>query len=87
MKYCLMGAKNSYTDWHIDLGGSSVWYHIVRGGKLFILVRPTDKNLKKYLSWENLNFGEETRFKKMRCSFIQYCDEINDPIIPEDLYK
>lgn len=23
--YCLMSAANSYTDFHIDLGGSSVW--------------------------------------------------------------
>jgi hypothetical protein len=29
-KYCLMGVKDSYTDFHIDFGGSSVWYHILR---------------------------------------------------------
>ncbi|MGH0173305.1 UNVERIFIED_CONTAM: hypothetical protein FKN15_065093 [Acipenser sinensis] len=34
-KYCLMGVKDSYTDFHIDFGGTSVWYHVlrVRGGE------------------------------------------------------
>lgn len=36
-KYCLIGAGNSYTDFHVDFGGSSVWYHIVKvGGKLLM---------------------------------------------------
>jgi len=29
-KYCLIGAQDSYTDFHIDFGGSSVWYHILK---------------------------------------------------------
>lgn len=29
-KYCLMSVKDSYTDFHIDFGGTSVWYHIIR---------------------------------------------------------
>ncbi|KAG5845884.1 hypothetical protein ANANG_G00143920 [Anguilla anguilla] len=33
-KYCLMGVKDSYTDFHIDFGGTSVWYHV-------LWVRPT----------------------------------------------
>uniref|UniRef100_A0A915I5Q2 Zinc finger PHD-type domain-containing protein n=1 Tax=Romanomermis culicivorax TaxID=13658 RepID=A0A915I5Q2_ROMCU len=28
-KFCLISMKDSYTDFHIDFGGSSVWYHIV----------------------------------------------------------
>lgn len=29
-KYCLMSPQSSYTDFHIDFGGSSVWYSVVR---------------------------------------------------------
>lgn len=29
-KYCLMSVANSWTDWHIDFAGSSVYYHILR---------------------------------------------------------
>ena len=29
-KYCLMGVQDSYTDFHIDFGGSSVWYHVLK---------------------------------------------------------
>lgn len=28
-KYCLISAKDSYTDFHIDFGGTSVWYHVM----------------------------------------------------------
>jgi len=29
-RYCLMSAAGSYTDFHVDFGGSSVWYHVLR---------------------------------------------------------
>ncbi len=25
-----MGVKDSYTDFHVDFGGTSVWYHILK---------------------------------------------------------
>ena len=25
-----MGVKNSYTDFHVDFGGTSVWYHVLK---------------------------------------------------------
>ena len=46
--YCLMGTKGSFTQWHVDMGGTSVWYHIHRGTKIFLLVPPTTKNLQLY---------------------------------------
>jgi len=33
-KYCLMSVKGCYTDFHIDFGGTSVWYHILKGAKV-----------------------------------------------------
>ncbi|XP_016119760.1 lysine-specific demethylase 2A-like, partial [Sinocyclocheilus grahami] len=33
-KYCLMSVQGCYTDFHIDFGGTSVWYHILRGCKV-----------------------------------------------------
>lgn len=35
----------------IDFGGTSVWYHILRGAKTFWLVRPTKENLAKFERW------------------------------------
>ena len=32
--YCLMSVKDCYTDFHIDFGGSSVYYHILSGSKV-----------------------------------------------------
>ncbi|KAI8100122.1 uncharacterized protein BX664DRAFT_290676 [Halteromyces radiatus] len=51
--YCLMGTKDSYTDFHIDFGGSSVFYHIIRGSKIFYFIEPTSKNLKRYQKWSS----------------------------------
>ncbi|KAG8434857.1 hypothetical protein GDO86_012992 [Hymenochirus boettgeri] len=50
-KYCLMSVRGCYTDFHIDFGGTSVWYHILRGGKVFWIIPPTDENLDLYEHW------------------------------------
>lgn len=49
--YCLMGVANAWTDWHIDFAGSSVYYHIVYGSKVFYFIRPTPPNLAAYQRW------------------------------------
>ncbi|KAG4305740.1 hypothetical protein PORY_000650 [Pneumocystis oryctolagi] len=49
--YCLMSVKNSFTDFHIDFGGTSVFYHIIKGSKTFLFIPPTQVNLKKYENW------------------------------------
>ncbi|XP_029910000.1 lysine (K)-specific demethylase 2Aa isoform X2 [Myripristis murdjan] len=50
-KYCLMSVQGCYTDFHIDFGGTSVWYHILRGCKVFWLIPPTPQNLELYENW------------------------------------
>ncbi|XP_025836100.1 jmjC domain-containing histone demethylation protein 1 isoform X2 [Agrilus planipennis] len=50
-KYCLMSVKNCYTDFHVDFGGTSVWYHILKGSKVFWLIPPTEHNLNLYEKW------------------------------------
>uniref|UniRef100_A0A096M1E9 Lysine demethylase 7A n=1 Tax=Poecilia formosa TaxID=48698 RepID=A0A096M1E9_POEFO len=52
-KYCLMGVKDSYTDFHIDFGGTSVWYHVLWGEKIFYLIKPTPTNLALYEAWSS----------------------------------
>nr|XP_057947286.1 lysine (K)-specific demethylase 2Aa [Doryrhamphus excisus] len=50
-KYCLMSVEGCYTDFHIDFGGTSVWYHVLRGSKVFWLIPPTTQNLELYENW------------------------------------
>ena len=50
-KYCLMSVAGCYTDFHIDFGGTSVWYHILKGGKIFWLIPPTDANIALFERW------------------------------------
>uniref|UniRef100_A0A8C8LVA9 [histone H3]-dimethyl-L-lysine(36) demethylase n=1 Tax=Oncorhynchus tshawytscha TaxID=74940 RepID=A0A8C8LVA9_ONCTS len=50
-KYCLMSVQGCFTDFHVDFGGTSVWYHILRGGKVFWLIPPTPQNLELYEDW------------------------------------
>ncbi|KAI9360390.1 hypothetical protein DFJ73DRAFT_815517 [Zopfochytrium polystomum] len=65
--YCLMSVKDCYTDFHIDFGGSSVFYHLLSGQKIFYFVRPTPVNLKKYERWSSspdqsrIFFGDEVK--------------------------
>lgn len=58
--YVLMSVADSYTDFHIDFGGSSVYYHILKGTKTFFFIPPEDKYLKKYESWCNSDSQNET---------------------------
>ncbi|CAE7441591.1 Kdm2 [Symbiodinium microadriaticum] len=50
-KYVLCGMKGSYTDFHVDFGGTSVWYHVLFGQKDFILAPPTMRNFAAYRKW------------------------------------
>lgn len=52
-KYCLMGVKGSYTDFHIDFGGTSVWYHVlwVCHGTSQGVFYSFDKAILKNVSW------------------------------------
>ena len=50
-KYCLMSIAGCYTDFHVDLGGTSVWYHVLKGQKIFWLIPPTAQNLKAFEHW------------------------------------
>ncbi|XP_076434796.1 lysine-specific demethylase 2B-like [Babylonia areolata] len=50
-KYCLMSVAGCYTDFHIDFGGTSVWYHILHGEKVFWLIPPTKDNVERYVNW------------------------------------
>uniref|UniRef100_A0AC34QG25 JmjC domain-containing protein n=1 Tax=Panagrolaimus sp. JU765 TaxID=591449 RepID=A0AC34QG25_9BILA len=49
--FCLLGMGGSYTDFHIDFGGSSVWYHVFKGQKIFYILPPTDENLNMFSKW------------------------------------
>lgn len=49
--YCLTSTAGCYTDFHVDFGGTAVWYHVLRGEKKFALIEPTNENLQVYEDW------------------------------------
>ncbi len=49
--YCLMSVGGCWTDWHLDFGGTSVWYHVHTGAKTFFLVPPTAPALAAFEAW------------------------------------
>lgn len=51
-KYCLMSVAGSYTTFHVDFGGTSVWYHVLKGKKIFWLIEPTDVNMMLFEEWQ-----------------------------------
>eukprot|EP00039_Didymoeca_costata_P005740 m.84040 g.84040 ORF g.84040 m.84040 type:complete len:694 (-) comp12952_c0_seq2:1289-3370(-) len=65
-KYCLMSVAGCYTDFHIDFGGSSVWYHVLRGSKTFFLIPPTPENIKQFEDWMKNQHSEV--FLGSKCS-------------------
>lgn len=82
-KYCLISAARSYTDFHIDFGGSSVWYHVVKGSKIFYLIEPTEENLKAYEHWNTLkNHSEVFLGDKVAQCFKFEIDAGNTILLP-----
>jgi len=71
-KYVLMSVRGCYTDFHIDFGGTSVWYHILKGEKVFWIIEPTSENLAKYEKWTLSTKQEDVFFGDMvdRCCHI-----------------
>lgn len=49
--YVYKGVAGCYTDFHVDFGGSSVWYHVMKGQKRFFLIEPTPENLQLFEAW------------------------------------
>jgi F-box/leucine-rich repeat protein 10/11 len=49
--YVLMSPQGCYTDFHVDMGGSSVWYHLVSGRKVFLVAPPSARNLEAFEEW------------------------------------
>ena len=45
-------------DFHVDLAGCSVYYYVVQGSKMFLLLEPTKHNISKY---ENLFCKAKTK--------------------------
>lgn len=51
--YALMSVADCFMDFHVDFGGSSVWYHVLSGRKVFLLVPPTKGNLMMFEEWSS----------------------------------
>ena len=47
-----MSVANCYTDFHLDFGGTSVWYHLIRGEKLFLLIPPSPTTYDMFHLWQ-----------------------------------
>lgn len=55
-----MSVAGCYTDFHIDLGGTSVWYHVLKGKKSFWLLPPKQENLDMFEQWSRSGEQEKT---------------------------
>ena len=52
IRYCLMSVAGCFTDFHIDFGGTSVWYHVLRGEKQFLLIPPSPDAYSIFQHWQ-----------------------------------
>ena len=59
--YCLTSTAGCFTDFHVDFGGTAVWYHVLSGSKQFCLIKPTKQNLAIYEEWL-MHSDQESQF-------------------------
>lgn len=96
-KYCLISQAKSYTDFHIDFGGTSVWYHVLFGKKIFYMIPPTKENLSIYDNWLCSKKQSSTFFGSLvkKCysfelsasqTFIIPSGDMMSFIIPNDIF-
>ncbi|GAA5971134.1 hypothetical protein JCM3765_004702 [Sporobolomyces pararoseus] len=69
-KYCLMSVEKCWTDWHVDFAGSSVFYHVLKGGKTFYFIRPTPTNLAAYERWSGSTERQEQEWLGDSCDEV-----------------
>ncbi|EGT53590.1 hypothetical protein CAEBREN_22541 [Caenorhabditis brenneri] len=58
-KFLLLSMSGSFTDIHVDFSGTSVFYHVIKGRKIFYVAPPTPENLELYKKIERHEFGDE----------------------------
>ncbi|KAF1762704.1 hypothetical protein GCK72_010966 [Caenorhabditis remanei] len=51
-KFLLVSMKNAFTDIHVDLSATAVYYHVKKGRKVFYVAPPTARNLEIYKRYE-----------------------------------
>ena len=47
-----MSVAGCYTDFHLDFGGTSVWYHVLKGEKRFLLIPPSQSSYSQFQKWQ-----------------------------------
>ncbi|EFO85509.1 hypothetical protein CRE_23031 [Caenorhabditis remanei] len=51
-RFLLLSMEDSFTDIHVDASATSVFYHVVKGRKVFYIANPTAENLAMYKKYE-----------------------------------
>ena len=63
-KCYLVAVGGSCTNFNVSVGGTSMWYHVLKGRKVFWLIKPTADNVELFKQWhigggsENVFFGD-----------------------------
>jgi F-box/leucine-rich repeat protein 10/11 len=51
-----MQMGGSFVDFHIELTGTTTWYHLHKGIQFYFLIPPLDENIQKLKEWRATNF-------------------------------
>ncbi|VVC30979.1 Hypothetical protein CINCED_3A022197 [Cinara cedri] len=72
-RYCFMSVEGCYTDFHINVGGASAWYYILKGIKVFWFISPTEENIIIYQNWALT----EKKSRKFLGDIIKECSRVS----------
>lgn len=67
--YMVVSSKHAFTKWHVDFGGSKVWYNVTVGKKIFFIIKTTMRVFVWFIEYSsdfetNLDFPEWVKEKK-----------------------
>ena len=68
-----MSVAGCYTDFHLDFGGTSVWYHVLKGDKAFFLIPPSSDAYCQFEQWQKYGHQEDTFFPDLveKCTLVR----------------
>lgn len=69
--YILISQATSFTDFHIDLSGSTAWIYVKQGEKIFYLVEPTPRNLDLFETWAKCRHQGRVFFPSLTGGYLE----------------
>ena len=80
-RFCLMSVAGCFSDFHVEFGGTSVWYYQFKGERTFWLIPPTQEIFSLYEGWVTAGCQTDIFFGDLASDCQRVCLEQGQSLI------